>query len=145
MLGTLAQVKLPLNSEAGGTRRHFCPRLCCIRSHISCCPGGDTTMRLYMTPRSVCSSPCSARNSATHVLGVFSTARTLATHVFFRACSLPRQAFYYEKAIKFRRWAADYVQALIEGTYGRRMKKWGFIVDSLINNITFVVKDVHLR
>lgn len=55
------------------------------------------------------------------------------------------QAFYYEKAVKFRRWAADYIQALIEGTYGRKMKSWGFIVDSLINNITFAVKDLHLR
>lgn len=57
----------------------------------------------------------------------------------------PRQAFYYEKAIMFRRWAADYVQTLIEGTYGRKMKTWGFIVDSLINNITVAAKDAHLR
>lgn len=56
-----------------------------------------------------------------------------------------RQAFYYEKAIRFHRWAADHVQSLIEGTYGRKMKSWGGIVDSLINNITFETRDLHLR
>ncbi|CAM9806392.1 unnamed protein product, partial [Ectocarpus fasciculatus] len=55
------------------------------------------------------------------------------------------ESFYYEKALRFHRWAADYVQSLIEGTYGRRMKKWGGIVDSLINNLTFETRDVHLR
>lgn len=55
------------------------------------------------------------------------------------------KSFYYEKALRFHRWAADYVQSLIEGTYGRRMKTWGGIVDSLINNLTFETRDVHLR
>ena len=55
------------------------------------------------------------------------------------------QGVYYEKAIRFRRWAADHVQSLIEGTYGRRMKAWGGIVDSLINNIMFETRDLHLR
>lgn len=55
------------------------------------------------------------------------------------------KGFYYEKAIKFHRWAADYVQALIEGTYGRKMKLWGGIVDSLINNLAFETSNIHLR
>lgn len=55
------------------------------------------------------------------------------------------QGVYYEKAIRFRRWAADHVQSLVEGTYGRRMKVWGGIVDSLINNVAFESRDLHLR
>eukprot|EP00904_Undaria_pinnatifida_P013773 jgi/Undpi1/9526/HiC_scaffold_27.g11982.m1 len=55
------------------------------------------------------------------------------------------EGVYYEKAIRFRRWAADHVQSLIEGTYGRRMKAWGGIVDSFINNIMFETRDLHLR
>lgn len=55
------------------------------------------------------------------------------------------QGVYYEKAIRFRRWAADHVQSLVEGTYGRRMKAWGGIVDSLINNLMFETRDLHLR
>lgn len=56
-----------------------------------------------------------------------------------------KKGFYYEKAIRFHRWAADYAQALIEGTYGRKMKKWGGLVDSLINNLVFETRDIHLR
>lgn len=55
------------------------------------------------------------------------------------------KGLYYEKAIRFHRWAADYAQSLIEGTYGRKMKRWGGIVDSLINNLIFETRDVHLR
>ena len=60
-------------------------------------------------------------------------------------CCRAPQGVYYEKAIRFRRWAADHVQSLIEGTYGRRMKAWGGIVDSFINNIMFETRDLHLR
>ena len=55
------------------------------------------------------------------------------------------QGVYYEKAIRFRRWAADHVQSLIEGTYGRKMKAWGGVVDNLINNVVFETRDLHLR
>lgn len=37
------------------------------------------------------------------------------------------------------------MQALIEGTYGRKMKLWGSIVDSLINNLVFETSNIHLR
>lgn len=66
-------------------------------------------------------------------------------YLFCLVWSRGPQGIYYEKAIRFRRWAADHVQSLVEGTYGRRMKAWGGIVDSLINNLMFETRDLHLR
>ncbi|CAN0097487.1 unnamed protein product, partial [Phaeothamnion confervicola] len=55
------------------------------------------------------------------------------------------EAKYYTKSIRFRQWAADYVQALIEGTFGRNRKPWGFLVDWLINFLEFDIHNIHIR